>query len=153
MTIADRLKELNITIPPTRAPAANYVPAVRAGNLVFVSGHGPYRADGTLIAGKLGFDLNVADGREAAEITMLACLASLQAEIGSLDRVKRFVKVLGMVNCTDDFEQHPQVINGGSDLLVSIFGEKGRHARSAVGMQSLPFGIAVEIEMVVEVEG
>lgn len=153
MTVADRLKELNITIPPTRAPAANYVPAVRAGNLVFVSGHGPYRADGTLIAGKLGFDLNVADGREAAEITMLACLASLQAEIGSLDRVKRFVKVLGMVNCTDDFEQHPQVINGGSDLLVSIFGEKGRHARSAVGMQSLPFGIAVEIEMVVEVEG
>jgi enamine deaminase RidA (YjgF/YER057c/UK114 family) len=152
VAIADRLKELNITIPPTRAPAANYVPTVRTGSLVFVSGHGPYRADGTLIAGKLGFDLTVGEGREAAEITMLACLASLQAEIGSLDRVKRFVKVLGMVNCTDDFEQHPQVINGGSDLLVSIFGEKGRHARSAVGMQSLPFGIAVEIEMVVEVE-
>jgi enamine deaminase RidA (YjgF/YER057c/UK114 family) len=152
VSIADRLTELNITIPATRPPVANFLPAVQTGNLVFVSGHGPYEADGKLVVGKVGAELTVEEGREAARLTVLGCLASLQAEIGSLDRVKRIVKLFGMVNCSEDFEQHPQVMNGASDLLVSIFGDSGRHARSAVGMQSLPMGIAVEIEMVVEVE-
>src|SRR5512135_2025934 len=151
MTIAERLTELGITLPPVRNPAANYVGAVTTGNLVFVSGHGPYNADGTLIAGKIGRDLTVEEGYESARVTMLACLATLQAEIGSLDRVRRIVKLLGMVNCTEDFDQHPQVINGASDLLVQIFGEAGRHARSAVGMQMLPFNIATEVVRVVEI--
>lgn len=150
MSIAARLKELGIEIPPQRGPAANYVPAVTAGDLVFVSGHGPYRNDGSLITGKVGQDLSVEEGYAAARATILACLSSLQAEAGSLDRVKRVVKLLGMVNCDAGFTRHPQVINGASDLLVEIFGEAGRHARSAVGMQSLPMNIAVEIEMVVQ---
>ncbi len=152
MSVTVRLQELGIVIPPSRSPVANYVPAVTAGNLVFLSGHGPYLADGSLITGKLGRELTVEEGYAAARATILACLASLQAEIGSLDRVKRIVKLFGMVNCTEDFASHPQVINGASDLLVEIFGEVGRHARSAVGMQMLPMNIAVEIEMVVEVE-
>lgn len=150
MTIDERMRELGIELPATRAPAANYVPAVTAGNLVFLSGHGPSRADGSLITGKLGGGLSVDEGYEAARATILACLASLRAEAGSLDRVKRIVKLLGMVNCTEDFAEHPRVINGASDLLVELFGEKGRHARSAVGMQMLPFNMAVEIEMIVE---
>jgi enamine deaminase RidA (YjgF/YER057c/UK114 family) len=150
MSIAERLKELGVEIPPPRGPAANYVPAVTAGDLVFVSGHGPYRADGSLVTGKVGAELTVEEGYVAARATALACLSSLQAEIGSLDRVKRIVKLLGMVNCDPSFTMHPQVINGASDLLVELFGEAGRHARSAVGMQSLPMNIAVEIEMVVQ---
>lgn len=130
---------------------ANYVPAVRSGNHVFVSGHGPRRDDGSFIAGKLGRDLSPEQGYEAARLTMLNCLASLAAAAGSLDNVTRIVKVLGMVNCTEDFGQQPQVINGGSDLLVELFGEAGRHARSAVGMQMLPNNIAVEIELIAEV--
>jgi len=152
MSIETRLKELGIQLPAVRTPAANYVPAVTAGKLVFLSGHGPQRADGGMVTGKLGRDVSVQEGYEASRLTMLACLASLQAEIGSLDRVKRFAKLLAMVNCTEDFEQHPQVINGAPDLLVEVFGEKGRHARSAVGMQMLPFNICVEIEMVVELD-
>ena len=147
-----RLEELWIELPSPFTPMANYLPAVRTGNLVFVSGHGPNRADGTFIVGKLGKDLSVEQGYAAARLTMLNCLSSLKAELGSLNGVRRFVKVLGMVNCTEDFGDPPAVINGGSDLLVEIFGDVGRHARSAVGMQSLPRGIAVEIEMVVEVE-
>lgn len=150
MSIAARLNELGIEIPPPRGPAANYVPAVTAGDLVFVSGHGPYRNDGSLVTGKVGAELTVEEGYAAARATALACLSSLQAEIGSLDRVKRIVKLLGMVNCDPAFTMHPQVINGASDLLVELFGEAGRHARSAVGMQSLPMNIAVEIEMVVQ---
>lgn len=152
MSVTDRLQELGITIPPSRSPMANYVPAVTAGNLVFLSGHGPYLPAGSLITGRLGRDLSVEEGYAAARATILACLSSLQAEVGSLDRVKRIVKLLGMVNCTEDFTQHPQVINGASDLLVGIFGDRGRHARSAVGMQMLPMNIAVEIEMVVEID-
>ncbi len=151
MDIDARLKELGIELPTPFTPIANYLPAVRTGNLVFVSGHGPNRGDGTFITGKLGKDLSVEQGYEAARLTMLNCLASLKAELGSLNGVRRFVKVLGMVNCSEDFGDPPAVINGGSDLLVEIFGEAGRHARSAVGMQSLPRGIAVEIELVVEV--
>lgn len=153
MDIEARLQELGIELPTPFTPIANYLPAVRSGNLVFVSGHGPNRGDGTFITGKLGKDLSVEQGYEAARLTMLNCLSSLKAELGSLNGVRRFVKVLGMVNCTEDFGDPPAVINGGSDLLVEIFGDAGRHARSAVGMQSLPRGIAVEIEMVVEVEG
>jgi enamine deaminase RidA (YjgF/YER057c/UK114 family) len=151
MSIQKRLQELGITIPSPGRPVANYVGAVRTGDLVFVSGHGPRHPDGT-ITGKLGRDLSVEQGYEAARWCMLACLASLQAEIGDLDRVERIVKLLGMVNCTEDFGEQPRVINGASDLLVSLFGERGRHARSAVGMQALPGGIAVEIEMIVEVQ-
>ncbi len=151
MTVNEKLKELGITLPKPPSPMANYVGAVAAGNLVFVSGHGPRREDGSFIAGKVGADLSVEEGYEAARLCMIQCLASLEREIGDLDRVKRIVKLLGMVNCTGDFGQQPQVINGASDLLVEIFGDSGRHARSAVGMQGLPAGIAVEVEMVVEI--
>ncbi len=151
MSIEARLQELGITIPATGRPVANYVGAVRTGNLVFVSGHGPRLPQGGNITGKVGRDLSTEQGYEAARACILACLASLQAEIGDLNRVRRIVKLLGMVNCTEDFGEQPQVINGASDLLVSLFGERGRHARSAVGMQMLPGNISVEIEMIVEV--
>lgn len=151
MTVAERLKELGITIATPRPPQANYVPTVRTGNLVFLSGTGPYLPDGGLITGKVGSDLTVERGYEAARWTMLALLANLQVEIGDLERVVRVVKLLGMVNCTPDFTRQPEVINGASDLLVEIFGERGRHARSAVGMIALPRDISVEIEMIVEV--
>lgn len=151
MTVAERLKELGITIATPRPPQANYVPSVRAGNLVFLSGTGPYLPDGGLITGKVGSDLTVERGYEAARWTMLALLANLQVELGDLERVVRVVKLLGMVNCTPEFTRQPEVINGASDLLVEIFGERGRHARSAVGMIALPRDISVEIEMIVEV--
>ena len=151
MAVAERLQELGLTIPPPGRPVANYVGAVRTGNLVFVSGHGPRRPEGGMITGKLGRDLTTEQGYEAAKLVMLACLSSLQAEIGDLNKVQRVVKLLAMVNCTEDFGEQPQVANGASDLLVSLFGDRGRHARSAVGMQMLPGNIAVEIEMVVEV--
>lgn len=145
------LAGMDLALPPAPRAVANYVGAVVAGNLVFVSGHGPVQ-DGELIyRGKLGREFTTAQGRDAARLVMLNCLASLKAAIGSLDRVRRVVKLLGMVNGTPEFTEQPQVIDGASDLLVAIFGERGRHARSAVGMGSLPFSIAVEIEMVVEI--
>ena len=150
MTIQQRLTELGITIPTPRPPVANYVRAVTAGDLVFVSGCGPAKAEGGSVTGKLGRDLTTTDGYEAARLCAIQCLAALQAEIGDLSRVKRVVKLLGMVNCTEDFAEQPQVINGASDLLVSIFGDAGKHARSAVGMQMLPSNIAVEVEMIVQ---
>lgn len=152
MAIEEKLRELGLTLPETFPPQGTYVGAVRTGNLVFVSGHGPRDAAGNAITGKVGRDLTVEQGYEAARSVMLNCLASLKAEIGSLDRVRRIVKLLGMVNCTEDFGQQPKVINGASDLLVELWGEAGRHARSAVGMQSLPVQIAVEIEMIVELQ-
>jgi len=149
--VESKLAEMGLELPAPPAPVANYVRAVRTGNLVFVSGHGPSR-DGQLVyRGKLGADLDVATGYEAARLVMLNCLTSLKEEIGELDRVTRIVKLLGMVNCAPDFGEQPEVINGASDLLTELFGERGRHARSAVGMAALPRGIAVEIEMVVEV--
>jgi len=151
MSVEERLKELGLTLPQTPTPAGNYVPAVRSGNMVYVSGHGPRQPDGQHVIGKVGRDLTVEEGYAAARLTMLNCLASLKAEIGDLERVQRIVKLFGMVNCTEDFERHPEVINGGSDLLTALFGERGKHARSAVGMQSLPRGIAVEIEFIAEV--
>lgn len=146
-----RLERLGIKLPDASAPVANYVNAVRTGNLVFLSGKGPLRADGTQITGKVGDDLTIEEGYEAARVTGINLLAALKSEIGDLNRVRRVVKVLGMVNSTPDFGDQPQVINGFSDLMVEIFGDRGRHARSAVGMGSLPGQIAVEIEMIVEV--
>jgi enamine deaminase RidA (YjgF/YER057c/UK114 family) len=151
--VEQRLQEQGLQLPAIPRPMAQYVGAVRTGNLVFVSGHGPSTPTGFASQGKLGLDVDVEAGYAAARLVALNMLASLKAEIGDLDRVRRIVKLLGMVNCTPDFGPQPEVINGASDLLVQIFGERGRHARSAVGMGSLPRGISVEIEMVVEVEG
>ena len=152
MNVEKRLEALGLKLPPTGTPPANFIPAVRTGSLVFLSGHGPRREDGTQISGKLGADLTLEGGYEAARRVALGLLASLKAEIGDLDMVRRIVKLLGMVNCTPDFVDQPKVINGASDLLVEVFGEAGKHARSAVGMMALPNNIAVEIEMIVEVE-
>ena len=146
-----RLKEKGIVLIAPPSPVANYVNAVRVGNLLYLSGRGPWK-DSAYITGKLGKDLSIEQGYEAARLTGLGHLSVLKAELGSLNKVKRIVKVLGMVNCTDDFKDQPKVINGYSDLMVEIFGEKGKHARSAVGMNALPFNIAVEIEVIVEVE-
>ena len=147
-----RLDELGIQLPDPPAPVANYVRAVQTGNLVFLAGHGPYLPDGKYIMGKLGRDLTLEEGYAAARQTGIALLATLKQEIGDLSRVTRIVKVNGMVNATPDYTEHPNVINGCSDLLVEVFGpEIGKHARAAVGMNSLPIGIAVEIDMIVEV--
>lgn len=147
-----KLKEMKIELFTPPAPVANYVRAVRTGNLVYLAGHGPTKADGTNIQGKVGKDLSVEEGYMAARQVGIAMLSTLKAEIGDLKKVKRIVKVLGMVNCTDTFTDQPKVINGFSDLMVAVFGPKGMHARSAVGMVSLPSNIAVEVEMIVEVE-
>lgn len=147
-----KLKELKIELFKPQAPVANYVRATRTGNLIYLAGHGPTRADGTNIQGKVGRDLTLEQGYEAARQTGIALLSSLKSEIGDLNKVKRIVKVLGMVNCTENFVDQPKVINGFSDLMVAVFGEKGKHARSAVGMYALPSNISVEIEMIVEIE-
>jgi len=149
-----RLKELGITLPPPATPVANYVGAVRTGNLLFVAGHGPLRQDGKArTLGKLGRDLTTEQGYQVAREVGVNLLATTRAALGSLDKVKRIVKVLGMVRSAEGFGDQPKVINGFSDLMVEVFGEKiGKHARSAVGMAELPMGIPVEIEMVLEVE-
>ncbi|MFK7829934.1 MAG: Atu1372/SO_1960 family protein [Congregibacter sp.] len=147
-----RLTELGITLPPAPQPVANYVNGVQTGNLIFLAGKGPKRADGTEITGKLGADVTIEEGYEGARLTAINQLAVLKAMLGDLKRVKRVVKVLGMVNSDPSFVQQPAVINGFSDLIVEVFGDRGRHARAAVGMASLPRGQAVEIEMIVEVE-
>ena len=148
-----RLKEKNITLPQPPKPMANYVGAVRTGNLLFLSGHGPMRDGQAPATGKVGRELSVEQGYQAAREVGLNLLATTRAALGSLDRVKRVVKVLGMVNSAEGFGDQPRVINGCSDLMVEVFGEEiGKHARSAVGMAGLPIGIPVEIEMVLEVE-
>ena len=148
----DRLRELNITLPPSPQPVAVYVPAVRVGDMLFTSGHGPRRTDGTFIQGKVGRDLSIQEGYDAARLVGLNTLATIRSKLGSLDRVVRLVKVLGMVNSDPDFGKQPQVINGFSELMVSIFGEtSGKAARSAVGMGSLPSNIPVEIEAIFQV--
>lgn len=148
-----KLKEMGIVLPAAGAPIANYVKWVRTGNLIFLSGHGPEdKTKGGYITGKLGKDLTIEEGYAAARLTGISLLASLKAAVGDLSKVKRIVKVLGMVNSTEHFTDQPKVINGFSDLMVAVFGDTGKHARSAVGMTSLPFNMAVEIEMVVEVE-
>ncbi len=149
------LKAKNITLPTPPTPLANYVGAVRVGNLLFVSGHGPSRTPDSKMAarGKVGKDLSTEQGAAVARDVGLNLLATVRTQLGSLDKVKRIVKVLGMVNATEDFGEQPKVINGFSDLMVEVFGEQiGKHARSAVGMGSLPMQIPVEIEMIVEVE-
>ena len=145
-----RLRELGIELYKPDAPVANYVRAVRTGNLVFLAGHG--ECGGTRLTGKVGRDVTVDSAYASARRVGLCLLSSLKAEIGDLRKVKRIVKVLGIVNATDQFGDHPKVINGFSDLMVQVFGERGKHARAAVGMGSLPFNMSVEIEMVVEVE-
>ena len=147
-----RLKEKGIVLEEPGKPIANYVRAVRVGNLLFLAGSGPLKSDGNYITGKVGKDLTIEQGYEAARLTDINHIAVLKSELGDLSRVKKFVKVLGMVNCTDDFIDQPKVINGYSDMMVEIFGEKGKHARSAVGMNALPRGMAVEVELIVEVE-
>lgn len=147
-----KLKEKGIVLTTPAQPVANYVNVVRTGNLLFLAGKGPTKADGSNITGKVGKDLTIEQGYEAARLVGINHLAVLKAELGSLNKVKRIVKVLGMVNCESNFTEHPKVINGYSDLMVEIFGEKGKHARSAVGMGSLPFNIAVEAEVIVEIE-
>lgn len=147
-----RLKELNIQLVEPSVPTANFVKTVRVGNLVYTSGHGPDRAEGGPLTGRVGGDLTLEQGQEAARLTGVALLSSLKKEIGDLGKIKRVVKVLGMVQCTPEFKDQPKVMNAFSDMMVDIFGEKGKHARSAVGMSALPGNIAIEIEMIVEVE-
>lgn len=150
--IEQKLKEKGIVLTTPSAPIANYVNAVRVGNLLYLSGKGPTRADGSNITGKVGKDLTIEQGYQAARLVGINHLSVLKAELGNLNKVKRIVKVLGMVNCENSFGDQPKVINGYSDLMVEVFGDKGKHARSAVGMGSLPSNIAVEVEVIVEVE-
>jgi enamine deaminase RidA (YjgF/YER057c/UK114 family) len=151
MSAEENLKRLHITLPEAPVPVANYVPAVQVGELVFLSGHGPSK-DAAIKKGKVGKDLTLEQGRQSARDVGLNLLASAKKFLGSLDKIKRVVKVLGMVNAGPDYTDHPKVINGFSDLMVEVFGDNGRHARSAVGMGSLPGDIPVEIEMILQVE-
>jgi enamine deaminase RidA (YjgF/YER057c/UK114 family) len=150
-TIDDRIAALGIELPPVFAPVGNYLGCKRVGNLLYVGGHGPVTPQG-IIRGKVGASLTIEQAREAARATALSVLATVRAALGSLDRVRQVVKVLGMVNCAPGFNRTPEVIDGCSDVLVAIFGDAGRHTRSAVGMAELPFDICVEIEMVLEVD-
>ncbi len=147
-----RIKELGIELPEPGVPVANYVKGVISGNMVYLAGHGPTAPDGGYITGKLGSDLTEKEGYDAARLAGLALLSTLKNTIGDLNRVSRIVKVTGMVNSNPDFVNQPEVINGFSDLMVEVFGENGKHARSAVGMASLPRNICVEIEMIVELK-
>tara|TARA_B110000116_G_C16762595_1_gene549192 strand:- start:18 stop:473 length:456 start_codon:yes stop_codon:yes gene_type:complete len=147
--IDDKLASMGITLPVEQAPIANYVPGVRTGNLLYLSGLGPSDPN---MKGKVGQDLTTEEGYEAAKSTGIGVIARLKGQVGDLDKVKRIVKLLTMVNCTTDFVDQPSVANGCSDLMVEVFGDKGKHARSAVGMGSLPGNIPVEIEIIVEIE-
>lgn len=150
MSAETRIAELNLEFPEAPKPGGNYTPVVEVGGMAYVSGHGPLLPDGSMITGRVGADLTEEEGKQAARQVGLAILASLREHLGSLDRIERVVKVLGMVNAAPDFGSHPNVINGFSDLMVEVFGEAGRGARSAVGMGSLPGNIAVEIEVILK---
>ena len=152
MKTEQRLKELGIELAPASGPLANYVNAVRTGNLLYLAGKGPGLAGQPMPSGKVGRDFTIEQGYEYARQTGLSLIAVMKAELGDLAKVTRIVKVLGMVNATPEFGHQPEVINGCSDLFVEVFGERGKHARSAVGMGSLPRGIPVEIEVIIEVE-
>lgn len=153
MSAEERLTSLHLELPPPPKPAGVYQPVVVVGNMAYVSGHGPLKSDGKLITGRVGADLDQQAGYQAARQTGLAILASLRAKLGNLDRIRRVVKTLGMVNCTPDFQQHPAVINGFSELFAEVFGaEHGVGARSAVGMGSLPGNIPVEVEVILELK-
>jgi enamine deaminase RidA (YjgF/YER057c/UK114 family) len=153
MSAEKRLKQLGIDLGTVSAPVANYVNAVRTGNLLFLAGKGPRAVEGKRPQGKVGRDFSAEEAYQHARTVGMDLLAVMRAELGSLDRVKRVVKVLGMVNAVPEFQDHPKVINGCSDLFVEVLGEAGKHARSAVGMGSLPMGIPVEIECIVEIRG
>ena len=146
-----KITELGIELPEVTAPVANFVHAVKTGNLIYLSGAGPKKSDGTLVTGKLGSDLSVDQGYEAARLAGIGHLAVLKSELGDLNKVKRVVRVLGMVNCVPEFTDQSAVVNGYSDLMVAVFGDKGKHTRAAVGMAGLPGGIAIEVTMIVEV--
>lgn len=148
---AARLQELGIELPTPGAPVANYVNAVQVGDLMFLAGKGPNLPEGGYVTGKLGRDLSIEEGYEAARLTGIQHIAVLKAELGDLRRVRRIVKVTGMVNGTEDFLDSPAVVNGYSDLMAAVFGDRGKHARAAVVMQSLPLGIAVEVDVIVQV--
>jgi enamine deaminase RidA (YjgF/YER057c/UK114 family) len=153
MSAQARLAELGIELPPAPKPVGVYKPIVVVGSMAYLSGHGPLRADKTLIVGRVGDDMDMQAGYDAARVTGLALLATLQSHLGTLDRVKRLVKLLGLVRCTDDFTAQPAVINGCSELFRDVFGEDaGVAARSALGTNALPSGIAVEIEAIFEIE-
>ncbi len=152
MGAEDRLAQLKLELPPAPKPVATYVTALQVGDLLYVSGHGPLRSDGSLITGKVGLDLDVPAGMVAARQTGLAILSTVRSHLGSLDRVVRLVKSMGMVNCTPNFGEQPKVINGYSELMKEVFGDAGVGTRSAVGMGALPGGIAVEIEAIFQVE-
>ena len=151
-TPEEKLAGMGIELVEPDPPAGLFVPAVTSGKLVFLSGHGPRKPDGGFVAGKVGSDISIEEGQLAARYTCIALLASLKQEIGELSRVKRIVRVFGMVNVAEGFNQTPAIINGCSQLLIDIWSDNGRHARAAVGMAELPFDIAVEIEMVVELK-
>ena len=147
-----RLQELGITLPDSPAPVANYVPVVRTGNLIYLSGVGPTaKSDGSEYKGKLGDNLSVDEGYDAARLTAVNLIARLKGYLGDLDRVTQIVKLLSMVNATPDFTEPPAVSNGCSDLMVEVFGDRGRHARSAIGVATLPGGIPIEIELIAEI--
>ena len=146
------LKDLSISLNEVSQPIASYVNCVRTGNLLFLSGKGPIKEDKTYVTGKVGKDLTIEQGNEAARLVAIDHIAVLKDELGDLSKVKRIVKAFGMVNCTRDFVDQAKVINGYSDLMFSVFGEKGRHARSAVSMHALPLNFAVEVEVIVEIE-
>jgi enamine deaminase RidA (YjgF/YER057c/UK114 family) len=147
LTPEEKLKQLGITLPPPVPPVGAYVNAVRVGNVMYLAGKGP-----GAVKGKVGKDMNTEEAKKHARTVGISLISVMKAELGSLDKVKRVVKVLGMVNAVPEFEEHPQVINGCSELFVEVFGDKGKHARSAVGMGSLPRGIPVEVECIIEVE-
>lgn len=151
-TAEDKIIQLGIELPPVPPPVANFIRARQVGSLLFLSGHGPVRPDGSRVVGKVGTDLDIEEAKAAARLTGLNLLATARAQLGSLDRVRAVVKVLGMVNSGPGFDQQPEVVDGFSDLMVEVFGEQGRHARSAVGMAELPFGIPIEIEMILDVD-
>lgn len=150
MRIESRLLELGITLPPTPAPGGIYTPVVVVDHLAYVSGQVPYGPDGKIVTGRVGSDMTEEQGAAAARTVALTMLATIKASLGTLDRVKRIVKVLGFVNCTPEFQKHPAVMNGFSNTMVEIFGDAGKAARSAVGMGSLPFNVPVEVEAVLE---
>lgn len=152
MGFDQRIAELKLELPPPPKPVGVYTPLVKVGNLAFASGHGPLKVDGTLFEGKVGAPLSIEEGYHAARQVGLAMLATLRKELGTLDKIKRVVKVLGLVNCTAEFREQPKVMNGFSELMVAVFGEAGRAARSAVGTNSLPSNIPVEVEAIFELE-
>jgi enamine deaminase RidA (YjgF/YER057c/UK114 family) len=153
MSAEQKLKELNLELPPAPAPLGVYIPILIQSNLAYLSGHGPLQSDGSFITGRIGEDLNQEDGYKAARQTGLAILATLKSQLGSLDRVRRVIKLLGFVNCTEDFNQQPAVINGCSEIFAEVFGKDiGVGTRSAVGANVLPGNIPVEIEGIFEIE-